>query len=74
MVTLAIAGNDTSPESLDSAGVAEIIYDLSHTAAGAPENGFRRFVNYRDMSVQQLGSIYERLLERETLPRPGWHG
>ena len=25
----------------------------------------RRFVNYRDMSVQQLGSIYERLLERE---------
>ena len=25
----------------------------------------RRFVNYRDMSVQQLGSIYERLLEKE---------
>ena len=25
----------------------------------------RRFVNYRDMSVQQLGSIYERLLERQ---------
>ena len=24
-----------------------------------------RFVNYRDMSVQQLGSIYERLMERE---------
>ena len=45
--------------------VAEIIYDLSHTAAGGPEHGFRRFVNYRDMSVQQLGSIYERLLERE---------
>ena len=45
--------------------VAEIIYDLSHTAAGGPEHGVRRFVNYRDMSVQQLGSIYERLLERE---------
>ena len=45
--------------------VAEAIYDLSHTAAGAPDSGFRRFVNYRDMSVQQLGSIYERLLERE---------
>ena len=45
--------------------VADIIYDLSHTAAGGPEHGFRRFVNYRDMSVQQLGSIYERLLERE---------
>ena len=45
--------------------VAEIIYDLSHTAAVGPQHGFRRFVNYRDMSVQQLGSIYERLLERE---------
>ena len=27
--------------------------------------GSRRFISYRDMSVQQLGSIYERLLERE---------
>ena len=41
--------------------VALVIYDLSHTRT--PEG--RRFVNYRDMSVQQLGSIYERLLERE---------
>ena len=41
--------------------VAPVIYDLSHTRT--PEG--RRFVNYRDMSVQQLGSIYERLLERE---------
>ena len=43
--------------------MASILYDLSH----AKENGGsgRRFVNYRDMSVQQLGSIYERLLERE---------
>ena len=45
--------------------VAEIIHDLSHTPVGADEHGARRFVNYRDMSVQQLGSIYERLLERE---------
>ena len=46
---------------LPDAVIAPIIYDLSHaeTADG------RRFVNYRDMSVQQLGSIYERLLERE---------
>ena len=46
---------------LPDAAVAPIVYDLSHaeTAEG------RRFVNYRDMSVQQLGSIYERLLERE---------
>ena len=42
--------------------VAPIIYDLSHAPAA---QGGRRFVNYRDMSVQQLGSIYERLLERE---------
>ena len=41
--------------------VAPIVYDLSH----AETSKGRRFVNYRDMSVQQLGSIYERLLERE---------
>ena len=46
---------------LPDATVAPIIYDLSHAEA----DGERRFVNYRDMSVQQLGSIYERLLERE---------
>ena len=39
--------------------IAPIIYDLSHDETTG------RFVNYRDMSVQQLGSIYERLLERE---------
>ena len=49
---------------LPDAAFAPIIYDLSHTET--PEG--RRFVNYRDMSVQQLGSIYERLLERE----PDW--
>ena len=46
---------------LPDAAIAPIIYDLSHSEA----DGERRFVNYRDMSVQQLGSIYERLLERE---------
>ena len=29
--------------------------------------GGRRYINYRDLSVQQLGSIYERLLERELI-------
>ena len=47
---------------LSDSQVAPIIYALSHTRD--PRTG-RRFVNYRDMSVQQLGSIYERLLERE---------
>ena len=46
---------------LADATIAPIIYSLSH--AESPDG--RRFVNYRDMSVQQLGSIYERLLERE---------
>ncbi|MCY3887850.1 MAG: restriction endonuclease [Chloroflexi bacterium] len=48
---------------LPDAVVAPIVYDLSH----AETREGRRFVNYRDMSVQQLGSIYERLLEREPL-------
>ena len=46
---------------LADAVLAPIIYDLSHTKSDAG----RRYVNYRDMTVQQLGSIYERLLERE---------
>lgn len=29
------------------------------------QDGQRRYINYRDLSVQQLGSIYERLLEFE---------
>ena len=47
---------------LADAEVAPLIHDLSHARDA---EGQRRFVNYRDMSVQQLGSIYERLLERE---------
>ena len=45
--------------------VAEIIYELSHTRSAQKGETARSFVNYRDMSVQQLGSIYERLLEQE---------
>ena len=47
---------------LDDAAIAPIIYTLSHTNG---DDGLPRFINYRDMSVQQLGSIYERLLERQ---------
>ena len=46
---------------LPDAAMAPIVHDLSHTVS----DGTPRFVNYRDMSVQQLGSIYQRLLERE---------
>ena len=46
---------------LPDSTVAPLIYDLSH----ADGEGGRSFISYRDLSVQQLGSIYERLLERE---------
>ena len=46
---------------LPDEAVAAVVYDLSHGSS----DGDHRFVNYRDMSVQQLGSIYERLLEHE---------
>ena len=56
---------DTAPmlgsARLPDAVVAPVIYAMSHREI----DGARHFVNYRDMSVQQLGSIYERLLERE---------
>ncbi len=42
---------------LTDAELAPIIHDLSHTAGGA-------YISYRSLEVQQLGSIYERLLER----------
>ena len=41
--------------------IADVVYNLSHTQT----DGQPGYVNYRDMSVQQLGSIYERLLEQE---------
>ena len=46
---------------LDDAVMATVIDALSfeHTPAG------RRYINYRDLGVQQLGSIYERLLEHD---------
>ncbi|MDE0463348.1 MAG: hypothetical protein OXH93_13110 [Caldilineaceae bacterium] len=46
--------------------LAPIIHSLSRTRG---ESG-PRYVNYRDMTVQQLGSIYERLLEREPVHTP----
>ena len=48
---------------LSDAEIAPMVFGLSH-GRGIHGAG-HRFVNYRDMSVQQLGSIYERLLEQE---------
>ena len=53
---------------LPDAKVAPIIYNLSHAQ---DPHGTHRFVNYRDMSAQQLGSIYERLLEHEPVREDG---
>lgn len=38
---------------------APLVYKLSHL----DDKGVMKWINYRDLSVQQLGSIYERLLE-----------
>lgn len=42
---------------------AELAPLLDLLSRAGPE-GARKWINYRDLSVQQLGSIYERLLER----------
>jgi hypothetical protein len=44
--------------------MAEIIFGLSHEK---PDLLLPRYINYRDLSVQQLGSIYERLLEYDVV-------
>jgi len=47
--------------------VAEIIFPLSHEKAEPRP----KYINYRDLSVQQLGSIYERLLEFDVVADEG---
>lgn len=43
------------PDNVLAAAIDALSYDRS--------TGDRKYINYRDLSVQQLGSIYERLLE-----------
>jgi hypothetical protein len=47
---------------LTDATVGAIILALSHEPDAGDGRG-PRYINYRDLSVQQLGSVYERLLE-----------
>ena len=47
--------------------MADVIDALSFERNGPT----RRYINYRDLGVQQLGSIYERLLEREVVRHDG---
>lgn len=47
--------------SLPDSVMAQVVDSLSFEKF----NGIRRYINYRDLSVQHLGSIYEKLLEFE---------
>jgi hypothetical protein len=47
--------------------LAELLDDLSRTETASG----RRWVNYRDLSVQQLGAIYEQLLEFDVVEQDG---
>ena len=51
---------------LPDAEVVALLDGLSRTSSGEG----RRWINYRDLSVQHLGSIYERLLEYILVPAP----
>lgn len=42
--------------------VSKVVFGLSHTPDPSGRRG-PRYINYRDLSVQQLGSVYERILE-----------
>ena len=46
---------------LPDSALAEIVFRLSHIDAG--DGRPPKYINYRDLSVQQLGSVYERILE-----------
>ena len=48
----------------------QVLADVIDALSFEPAPSGRRYINYRDLSVQQLGSIYERLLEQE-LARDG---
>ena len=50
---------------LPNACLAEVVDALSFEQSSG--RGERRYLNYRNLSVQQLGSIYERLLEHEVV-------
>ncbi len=43
----------------------DVMADAIDILSFEQQDGRRRYINYRDLSVQQLGSIYERLLEFE---------
>ena len=48
---------------LSDAVFAPLLDDLSRSLLGSQRDFFRSYINYRDLSVQHLGGIYERLLQ-----------
>ena len=42
--------------------IANVVFGLSHLVGDDGVSG-AKYINYRDLSVQQLGSVYERILE-----------
>ncbi len=48
---------------LSDAVFAPLLDDLSRSLLGSQSDLFRSYINYRDLSVQHLGGIYERLLQ-----------
>ena len=48
---------------LSDAVFAPLLDDLSRSVLGSQRELFRSYINYRDLSVQHLGGIYERLLQ-----------
>ncbi len=57
---------------LDRIRIPDAVMALTIDALSFERTGMlRRYINYRDLSVQQLGSIYERLLEHELTVEDG---
>lgn len=57
---------------LDRIRIPDAVMALAIDALSFERTGvLRRYINYRDLSVQQLGSIYERLLEHELTVEEG---
>lgn len=57
---------------LERIRIPDAIMALTIDALSFERTGMlRRYINYRDLSVQQLGSIYERLLEHELTVEDG---
>lgn len=57
---------------LDRIRIPDAVMALAIDALSFERTGMlRRYINYRDLSVQQLGSIYERLLEHELVVEDG---